>query len=236
MVARFPEPMKALIPRVLPVVVAILAMLALAAAVAAWRGFRPLSPEEPSGRAAPVPEASDGQGNFAVGQALPQLPAAASAPASGYREIDWQALLPKGWDPLAPFKGLKLEEIEDGDPRAQIALYKARQYWKRAPVERSLDGVPVRLPGFVVSLDAEGEAMREFLLVPYFGACIHVPPPPANQVIHVRTDHPLPALRTMDTVWVSGVMRVESAETMMGYAGYAMHGARVERYLAPAGR
>ncbi|CAG2144228.1 hypothetical protein D3C87_1070950 [compost metagenome] len=165
---------------------------------------------------------------YTVGQTLTPSPA---APAAGsYREIDWQALLPKGWDPMAPFKGLPLQEMEDGDPRAQAALEKARQFWRDAPIETALDGEAVRLPGFVVSLDGEGEAIREFLLVPYFGACIHVPPPPSNQVVHVRAAKPLEGLRTMDTVWISGVMRVERAETMMGDAGYAMHDARLEPY------
>lgn len=152
------------------------------------------------------------------------------APVGNYREIDWQTLLPKGWDPMAPFKGLKLDDMEDNDPRAEIAMDKARKYWQSAPVEPSLDGTAVRLPGFVVSLDGEGEAVREFLLVPYFGACIHLPPPPSNQVVHVRTNRPLDGLRTMDTVWIRGVMRVERAETMMGDAGYGMTDAILEPY------
>jgi len=168
---------------------------------------------------------------YTVGQTLPPSPAPASG--TNYREIDWQALLPKGWDPMAPFKGLPLQEMEDGDPRAQAALEKARAFWRDAPIETALDGEAVRLPGFVVSLDGEGEAIREFLLVPYFGACIHVPPPPSNQVVHVRAAQPLAGLRTMDTVWISGVMRVERAETMMGDAGYAMHNARLEPYQPP---
>ncbi|MGT2512355.1 DUF3299 domain-containing protein [Cupriavidus basilensis] len=191
--------------------------------------FRPLSALESGATAG----AARHESAYAVGEAL-RLAVAPSTPDPALREIAWRDLLPKGWDPLVPFKGLKLDELDDADPRAQIALYKARQYWKNAPVEPALDGAAVRLAGFVVSLDAEGEAIREFLLVPYFGACIHVPPPPANQVIHVRTDKPLPGLRTMDTVWIGGAMRVERADTMMGYAGYAMHGARVEPYLPPA--
>lgn len=188
--------------------------------------FRPPSPQANADAATAEPPA------YAIGEALRPAPAAPAAPDPALREIGWQALLPKGWDPLAPFKGLRLDELEDADPRAQIALYKARQYWKNAPVEPSLDGAAVRIAGFVVSLDGEGEAIREFLLVPYFGACIHVPPPPANQVIHVRTDKPLAGLRSMDTVWISGAMRVERADTMMGYAGYAMPAASVQPYLA----
>ena len=127
---------------------------------------------------------------YTVGQTLTPSPAAPAA-GTAYREIDWQALLPKGWDPMAPFKGLPLQEMEDGDPRAQAALEKARQFWRDAPIETAS---------------------------------------PSNQVVHVRAAKPLEGLRTMDTVWISGVMRVERAETMMGDAGYAMHDARLEPY------
>ncbi|WP_420995033.1 DUF3299 domain-containing protein [Cupriavidus sp. 30B13] len=223
---------KAPVARALPAVAAAAAILALA--VAGVRAFRPPAQGERTGHPAAV-AGTQTQSAYAVGQPLPATATPARSPDAAFREIGWQALLPRGWDPMAPFKGLRLAQMADGDPRAQVALYKARQYWKNAPVEHSLDGAAVRLPGFVVSLGAEGEAMREFLLVPYFGACIHVPPPPANQVIHVRTERPPPGLRTMDTVWISGVMRVERAETMMGEAGYAMPAARVEPYLAPGG-
>lgn len=196
--------------------------------IAGWVGWLAWQSADP-----PKSEASEAsEAPYAVGQTLTPSPAAPAA-GTAYREIDWQALLPKGWDPMAPFKGLPLQEMEDADPRAQAALEKARQFWREAPIETALDGEAVRLPGFVVSLDGEGEAIREFLLVPYFGACIHVPPPPSNQVVHVRAAQPLAGLRTMDTVWISGVMRVERAETMMGDAGYAMHDARLEPYQAP---
>ncbi len=170
---------------------------------------------------------------YAIGETLERQAASAAPAPATYREIEWDALLPKGWDPLAPLKGLDLAQMEDGDPRAQAALEKAKQYWQEAPVEPSLDGSPVRLPGFVVSLGGEGEALSEFLLVPYFGACIHVPPPPANQVVHVKTKAPLQGFRTMDTVWIEGVLRVERAETAMGDSGYAMREARVEPYVEP---
>ena len=63
------------------------------------------------------------------------------------------------------------------------------QIWDNASVLKTLDGQTVKIPGYVVPLEAIQDAMREFLLVPYFGACIHSPPPPANQIVHV-TEHP----------------------------------------------
>lgn len=171
-----------------------------------------------------------GAAQLPASEPIAMSPPMHAAPDARYPDIEWTALLPKGWDPMAPFKGLRIEDMDDADPRAQVALYNARKYWKHAPTEPSLDGKAVRLPGYVVSLDGEGEAIREFLLVPYFGACIHVPPPPANQVVHVRARQPLPGIRTMDTVWISGVMRIEQADTMFGMAGYAMHDATLEPY------
>jgi len=149
----------------------------------------------------------------------------------GFKEVAWESLIPKDWDPMAPFKGLKLEKLQDDDPRAVEALWKAKKYWKNAPIDPSMDGAAIRIPGFVVSLEREGEALKEFLLVPYFGACIHVPPPPANQIIHVHSAKPIKDIRTMDAVWINGVLKVDHSDTMMGSAGYSMTSVKVEPYL-----
>jgi len=83
----------------------------------------------------------------------------------------------------------------------------------------------------VVSLEREGDALKEFLLVPYFGACIHVPPPPANQIIHVHSAKAVKDIRTMDAVWINGVLKVDHSDTLMGSAGYSMTSIKVEPYL-----
>jgi hypothetical protein len=154
-------------------------------------------------------------------------PAAAKSP---YREILWDALMPADWDPMLPFKGLKLDKMQDGDPRAQEALWKAKKYWSKAPMNPKIDGVAVKIPGFVVSLEREGDALKEFLVVPYYGGCIHVPPPPANQIIHVHSDKAIEGIRTMDAVWISGTLKLGTTETMMGVAGYSMLAQNVELY------
>lgn len=168
--------------------------------------------------------------DYNVGDRLPvPAPSAAknkpapSAPASaGYKEKTWDDLMPKNWDPMAPLKGLKLDNLKDGDPRAIEALEKIRAAWNDAPIEPTLDGQRIRIPGFVIPLERAGNKISEFLLVPYFGACIHTPPPPSNQIIHVRTSKPLANMRTMDTMWVSGVMHAGKIDTEMGQAGYQL--------------
>lgn len=207
---------------------------AIAAALAAASyGYWAWRIADQSAQKPPANIASGEPHTYAIGESLaPPAPVDKSPTASptAFREIDWEMLLPKGWDPMAPLRGLNLADMQDDDPRAQEALDKAKRYWQEAPIEPSLHGTPVRLPGFVVSLGGEGEALREFLLVPYFGACIHLPPPPLNQVVHVKTDSPVEGIHTMDTVWIEGVLQVERAETAMGDSGYAMRAARVRPY------
>ena len=111
-----------------------------------------------------------------------------------------------------------------------FALKKAKEYRKNAPINPAMNGKSIKIPGFVVSLDGEGEALKEFLLVPYFGGCIHVPPPPANQIIHVKSVKAIKGVRTMDPVWISGVLNVKPSSTEMGDAGYSLVAQSVEMY------
>jgi len=187
---------------------------------------------------APPAAVSADNGQYKVGDHLQQNPDLVATPYkpsvnsdASYKEIAWESLIPKDWDAMKPFKGLKLDKLQDDDPRAEEALWKAKQYWKNAPIDPSMDGKAIRIPGFVVSLEREGEALKEFLLVPYFGACIHVPPPPANQIIHVHSAKAVKDIRTMDAVWINGVLKVDHSDTLMGSAGYSMTSIKVEPYL-----
>jgi hypothetical protein len=162
--------------------------------------------------------------------ALLPLAAAFGAPA-GFREITWEELIPKGWDPARDLKSLDLSKLQDADPRAMDALQKLRDLWDNAPVETALDGAKVRLPGFAIPLDRQGEKVTQFLLVPYFGACIHSPPPPSNQILLVVSKKPLPNLHSMDTVWVNGTLSLQRADTPWGKAGYRLTLESMENYM-----
>ncbi|WP_297365003.1 DUF3299 domain-containing protein [Thauera sp.] len=148
----------------------------------------------------------------------------------GFVEISWDDLIPTDWNPEGFLADLKLDQLEDNDPRAMEALQRMRAEWDHAPLVERMAGASVRLPGFVVPLETDGKKIREFLLVPYFGACVHVPPPPANQLIHVIPDKPVPAAWNMMPVWVSGVMAVGRIDSEMGVAGYQLRAVKVEEY------
>ena len=160
----------------------------------------------------------------------PPLPAsAAAAPAGLARTIGWEQLMPPGWDPFKDLKAESLQVLDDADPRAAALLKRMREAWDQAPVHQAMIGKTVRLPGFVVPLEERPEGLREFLLVPYFGACIHSPPPPANQIVHVTVDRPV-RFRSMDTVWISGPLAADRVDSFMGVAGYRMKANAVTRY------
>ena len=165
---------------------------------------------------------------------------AASAPAKpkvvdGYTELRWDDLVPKGWDPGKAMRDKGIANIGmliDGDPKTTALMSQMRESWDNAPTEPSLDGARVRLPGYLVPLEETAAGHTEFLLVPYFGACIHTPPPPANQIVMVVPAKPAVGFRSMDTVWVNGVLKATRSNTAMGSSGYRLESALVERYKA----
>jgi uncharacterized protein len=148
----------------------------------------------------------------------------------GFRTINWDELVPAGWDPMKDFKGMDFNLLSDADPRAAVLLKKLRDAWDNAPTNPALEGKPVRIPGFVVPLEEGKDGLSEFLLVPYFGACIHSPPPPANQIIHVLPKVPAAGVRSMDAVWVTGVLSAVRTDTYMGAGGYRIESVKIEPY------
>lgn len=156
-----------------------------------------------------------------------------AAAAGSFREIKWDDLVPKDWDPLKQFKNMNFSLMNDSDPRANELLKRMRETWDNAPTNNDMDGASVRIPGYLVPLEETKAGLKEFLLVPYFGACIHTPPPPANQIIHVKTDKPAKGFRSMDTVWISGTLKTLRSDSYMGASGYRMDAVVVEPYVEP---
>lgn len=160
--------------------------------------------------------------------------AAASAVPGQPRLITWEELVPKDWDPAKDLKGIDLSKLDDTDPRANDLLMKLQEASNNAPTNPAMNGVEVKIPGFLVPLEENGGQVSEFLLVPYFGACIHTPPPPANQIIHVKTSNATKGLRAMDTIWVTGKLQTARNDSMMGVSGYHVNASSVTKYTGPA--
>jgi hypothetical protein len=101
-----------------------------------------------------------------------------------------------------------------------------------------LNGQVVRMPGYLLPLEFSGKQVSEFLLVPWVGACIHTPPPPPNQIVHVKPEKPVEMSGMFAPVWVTGQLTTgairKSLSLVDGSAdidvGYSLHATRVEPY------
>ena len=102
-----------------------------------------------------------------------------------------------------------------------------------------LNGKSVRIPGYLLPLEFNGDKISEFLLVPYVGACIHVPPPPPNQIVHVKTEEGYTSEGGLYMpVWVNGTMKTESGQSNLSFVdgaadiptSYALDAMTIEPY------
>ncbi len=151
-----------------------------------------------------------------------------------YTEILWDALIPAGYtaDSIMEKYAPQLALIEDGSPAASELYAEMQKEFNNAPVNEEISGTLVKLPGFIAPLEYEGDLITEFLLVPYFGACIHTPAPPVNQTVLVKTaaGQGIKIEDSYAPIWIKGTLTTESAVTTLAESGYYMEEAAVEPY------
>ena len=132
-------------------------------------------------------------------------------------------------------------ETQGVEVRALLARFDEAEAEARrqdSAVDKRLEGQLVRIPGYALPLEYDGAAIHEFLLVPYVGACIHVPPPPPNQMLFVKLSEPFIITDLFTPVWITGRVVVQATETIVPLsdgkapvtAGYVVEVATVEPY------
>lgn len=176
----------------------------------------------------------DVSSNYEVGDKLEQDAKEDSYPIEANElAIKWDELIPADYRPEALIARYQdqLAELADDDPKAMDLYGKIQAELDNAPLNDEIQGKEVRLAGFIAPLSMD-EKISEFLLVPYFGACIHVPPPPLNQTVYIKTrpDQAIDAKSAYDPIWVQGIIRAEGKSTDIGQAGYQIMEAGVEPY------
>ncbi len=158
------------------------------------------------------------------------LACAVSAYADYVRDLQWSELIPEGAPPPPPPMAMH-DMSQLADALAAEAGPAAAQQSPAAPVVEALDGQMVKLPGYIVPLDMTEEGrVIEFLLVPYFGACIHVPPPPSNQIVHATSELGVRVEALYEPFWIEGPLRVEHASSELAEAGYRIQAQKIYPY------
>ena len=161
--------------------------------------------------------------------------AAGLALADDVRVLSWDDLLPPVEEQqklMTPddFERSRADNLSDWGGEESFEHMFATPVYPTGVVE-SLDGVNAKLPGFIVPLELSDEGkVREFLLVPYFGACIHMPAPPPNQIVYATASEPFELESMWDPVWLTGVLKTESNQTYLASAGYSMAATGIEEY------
>ncbi|MNZ31075.1 hypothetical protein D3C78_483640 [compost metagenome] len=147
------------------------------------------------------------------------------------RTLEWQQLIPAGAPVIQPQLAPLHDLSQLSDALAAEAAPAARQTAPNAPVVKALDGQQVKLPGYIVPLEVSEEGRTtEFLLVPYYGACIHVPPPPSNQIVHIFSEIGVKVEDLYQPYWIEGQMQVKATSSELADAGYQMEAEKIYAY------
>jgi uncharacterized protein len=151
------------------------------------------------------------------------LVARATIAASEPVQLQWEQLIP--------------QDGSAGDGRGQVVPRGVVQHGELTPLPEELGGLVhdyngerVRLAGFVVPLDFSETRVQEFLLVPYIGACIHVPPPPPNQIVYVTSEEGVEVDGMFEPVWVTGTFNTAAISNELADIGYRIEAESVEPY------
>ncbi|MEM1267397.1 MAG: DUF3299 domain-containing protein [Pseudomonadota bacterium] len=139
-------------------------------------------------------------------------------------DLDWGDLIPEGETAILMEQLRGIGVVQHG----QLSTGFTQE--RDAELTTEFNGARVRLPGFVVPLDFSASGTSAFVLAPFVGACIHVPPPPPNQLVFVTTERPYRSKGLFEPVYVTGLFDTVATGTEVAEVGYAISADRVERY------
>lgn len=200
------------------------------AAEAQTAAVSPASNEPQIGDRIPDPEPTD---NLENSNRLAAAGAEANDAASrGLREIGWEELLPEGEEErLAQLYQQQMAMLYSGGPVAEGSAADQMIQIGTFNTVPELNETKVRIPGYTVPFEFGANAeIKEFLLVPYYGACLHAPPPPPNQTVFVIADEPIRLRDLAQAVWIEGTLFTQTQESELADAAYTIRVDRVETY------
>jgi hypothetical protein len=138
----------------------------------------------------------------------------------GYVELDWLKMMPKE----------DLDALKNPAPVQHVGRVRMAQFGTFNTVAE-VTGHKIKLPGYVVPIESDDQGhMTEFFFVPFFGACIHVPPPPPNQLVYAKLARPIKTPQIWDPYWLRGELRVETVKNQIAGSAYTMVDAELVPY------
>lgn len=153
--------------------------------------------------------------------------------AAELKEVTWEALIPPDAPRIEP-QMTPLHDLSQMGAALGEGAPAVHQQAPNAPVVQALDGQQLRIPGYIVPLEVNEQGRTtDFLLVPYYGACIHVPPPPSNQIVHVTSAVGVQVEELYQPYWIEGPMQVKASSSDLAEAGYQMAAAKIYAYELP---
>lgn len=160
-----------------------------------------------------------------------------------YQPVEWPDLIPEEdlkalQNPPEQITGSEEGGLADAiasklalamDPDRELTPYE--KALTSSKVKQEYNNKKIRMPGFIVPLEFNQEQrVTEFFLVPFFGACMHLPPPPPNQIVYGKMEQGVELYTLMDAFWIEGTMSTKAVKNETATAAYSMTVDRVEPY------
>lgn len=171
---------------------------------------------------------------FILTLVLSQFASAESTAPTTYETLGWEALIPQSDLDTLLNPPNYIDNIEDGSMNDNFAALmdqstqseEAKKYQsalQSTNIIKEMKDKFIRLPGFIVPLaQNEDQLVTEFFIVPYFGACLHFPPPPPNQIIHVEFEDGIELEDISQPFWFEGKLDLRLLESELGTSAYSM--------------
>lgn len=148
------------------------------------------------------------------------MPPSETPDSEGYVELDWLKMMPPA----------DLEALKHPPPIQHVGRTRMKQFGTYDTVA-DVTNRKIKLPGYVVPIESDDQGrMTEFFFVPFFGACIHVPPPPPNQIVYARLAKAMKTPEIWDPYWLRGELRVETKKNKLAGSAYTMADASLVPY------
>ncbi len=159
----------------------------------------------------------------------------AKSQAKKYHQIEWEELVPLDDLELLLNPPASIMNIQDGSSLDSVDALAERddldeqtkRYYQALKSDRvvgALNNKPVKLPGFIVPLEVDEEnKVTEFFVVPYFGACLHMPPPPPNQIVYAKVKKGFVLESLYNPYWFEGTLVTATNEHDLGNSAYQIN-------------